>query len=387
MDQRTIKLFFALLRSAICGTKLTAEEKNIFSSDMLENLLNLAIKHDIAHLLVFGLKQNDLISKEKSYIEEEIFKAVYRSEKIKYDFNILCNALEKAEIPFIPLKGSVIRKYYPKDWMRTSCDIDVLVHQEDLEKAIYYLESNHSYTIKKRGFYDVSLYTQNGTHIEIHFNLMANGIANNAIDILSSVWDNVLLCNNTKFCYKMTDSFFYFFHIAHMAKHFKGGGCGIRPLIDLWILDNIKNVDKDKRDVILSIGDLLEFANIARRLSKVWFEGIEGDKFTCQMEDFLLRGGVYGSTDNRVALEQKSHGGRFGYIFYRIFAPYEILKYDYPIIKKHRWLIPFAQIKRWFKLLDPKIAKTVKRELSVNKSLEKSKAEEMKEFLDNLGLK
>ena len=78
MDQRTIKLFFALLRSAICGTKLTAEEKNIFSSDMLENLLNLAIKHDIAHLLVFGLKQNDLISKEKSHIEEEIFNAVYR---------------------------------------------------------------------------------------------------------------------------------------------------------------------------------------------------------------------------------------------------------------------------------------------------------------------
>ena len=46
-----------------------------------------------------------------------------------------CNALEKAQIPFVPLKGSVIRKYYPEAWMRTSSDIDVLVHKEDVEKT------------------------------------------------------------------------------------------------------------------------------------------------------------------------------------------------------------------------------------------------------------
>ena len=39
MDQRTIQILFALLRSAICGTKLTEEERNYYSPDLLQDLL------------------------------------------------------------------------------------------------------------------------------------------------------------------------------------------------------------------------------------------------------------------------------------------------------------------------------------------------------------
>ena len=48
----------------------------------------------------------------------------------------LKEALEKAEIPFLPLKGSVIRKYYPEPWMRTSCDIDLLIHKEEADNVV-----------------------------------------------------------------------------------------------------------------------------------------------------------------------------------------------------------------------------------------------------------
>ena len=387
MDQRTIKLFFSLIRSAICGTELTAEEKNSFSSDMLENLLNLAIRHDIAHLIAFALKQNSLVSDDDKYIEELIFKAVYRSEKIKYEFNIICEALEKAKIPFIPLKGSVIRKFYPVQWMRTSCDIDVLVHREDLEKAVKYLVNNHNYLEGERYTHDASLFSPSGIHIELHFDLVEEGRAQNAINVLKSVWKNVTLHENSDYWYEMTDAYFYFYHIAHMAKHFEVGGCGIRPFIDLWILDNMDNVDKSARDELLSFGGLLEFTNVSRRLSQVWFEGHDADELLIQMENFLLRGGAYGSTDNRVAIQQKNHGGRIGYLLSRIFIPYTKLVRYYPVLKKHRWLVPVMQVRRWFMLFDPSIAKMAKKELSVNKNLKKSKAEEMKEFLDNLGLK
>ena len=53
----------------------------------------------------------------------------------KAEYENLCSAFEKAQIPFLPLKGSVIRKYYPEAWMRTSCDIDILVHDEDVGRA------------------------------------------------------------------------------------------------------------------------------------------------------------------------------------------------------------------------------------------------------------
>ena len=386
MDQRTIQILFALLRSAICGTKLTEEERNNYSPDLLQDLLKISSKHDVVHLLVFGLKQNELISKENSDIEKCILKAVYRYERLRYEYENLCEALEKAQIPFLPLKGSVIRKYYPEAWMRTSCDIDVLVHREDLENTISYLVSHQNYVEKERATHDVSLFTQTGIHVEIHFDLVEEGRAKNAIDVLQSVWENTTLHENSEYWYEMTDAYFYFYHIAHMAKHFENGGCGIRPFIDLWILDHMKDVDISARNELLSQGGLLKFTNASRTLSEVWFGGKEPDELSLQMQEFLLHGGVYGSTDNRVALQQKKKGGRIGYVLSRIFIPYAKLKRYYPVLEKHRWLMPFMQIRRWFMLLNPDVAKMAKREMAINGNLAKTKTDEMNSFLDDIGL-
>ena len=144
MNQKAIQTLFALLRSALSGTSLTAEELNNYSQDLLPGLLQISSHHDVDHLLVFGLKQNQLVPEERRDIEKCIFKAVYRYERIKYEYESLCTALEKAKIQFIPLKGSVIRRHYPQAWMRTSCDIDILVHREDLERTISYLTETNS---------------------------------------------------------------------------------------------------------------------------------------------------------------------------------------------------------------------------------------------------
>ena len=386
MDQRTIQILFALLRSAICGTKLTEEERNDYSPEMLKNLLQLSVKHDVVHLLAWGLKQNELVDKENADIEKCILKAFYRYEQLKYEYGNLCDALEKAHIPFIPLKGSVIRKHYPEEWMRTSCDIDVLVHREDLESAITYLSEKLQYVEKERATHDVSLFSPMGVHVELHFDLVEEGRANNAIGVLRSVWENVELRENSEYWYEMSDSFFYFYHMAHMAKHFQNGGCGIRPFIDLWVLDRMKGVDKAARDDLLSKGGLLKFTEVSRALSRVWLGGEKADELCFQMQEFLLHGGVYGSTDNRVALQQKKKGGRFGYILSRVFIPYDKLKRYYPVLEKHRWLMPFMQVRRWFMLLRPSVAKMAKQELAVNKSIDGSKADNMNTFLDDIGL-
>jgi len=85
MDQRTIQILFALLRSAICGTNLTEDERNIYSPDMLQDLLKISSKHDVVHLVVLGLKQNNLIPQDKMDIEKYLLKAVYRYERIRYE--------------------------------------------------------------------------------------------------------------------------------------------------------------------------------------------------------------------------------------------------------------------------------------------------------------
>lgn len=226
IELREKQLEIALIRSAICGDLLSDEQKLLYNAEILLQIAKIAKKHDVLHLLVLGLKKNELLDKNIKQFEMELFKTVYRYERLNYELKQVCKALEEAQIPFVPLKGSVIKMYYPEPWMRTSCDIDVLVHREDLENTISYLVSNHNYVEKERATHDVSLFTQTGIHVELHFDLVEEGRAKNAIDVLQAVWENATLHENSEYWYEMTDAYFYFYHIAHMSKHFENGGCG-----------------------------------------------------------------------------------------------------------------------------------------------------------------
>lgn len=386
MDRRTIQILFALFRSAICGTKLTEEEQNLYTPDLLSDLLKISSKHDLSHLLVLGLKKNELLSKENSNIEHYIFKAVYRYERLQYDYDKLCTELEKAQIPFIPLKGSVIRRYYPEPWMRTSCDIDVLVHEKDLRTAIFYLIEDLKYTEHEQNSHDISLFTPSGNHIELHYDLVEDGIANESSEVLKNVWNIAKTRNKYAFWYEMPDEMFYFYHIAHMAKHFENGGCGIRPFIDLWILDRIQDADGNKRNELLRQGNLLKFAETARKLSRIWFEDEQHDTVSQQMEDYILRGGMYGNNENRITVQQQKQGGQMKYALSRIFIPYDVIKFHYPILQKHRWLTPFMEVRRWGKLIFCGHVKRSVNELRYNQAISVDKAKATKNFLENIGL-
>ena len=386
MDQRTIPVLFALLRSAISGTKQTEEKQKLYTSELLEDLLRIADKSDISHLLVFGLKQNGLITKENANVEKHVFKAVYRYERLRREYERLCIALERAQIPFLPLKGSVIRALYPEPWMRTSCDIDILVRQEDTEKAKDLLINTCGYTFQEIGPHDISLFSPSNIHIELHYDLIEKGTANEAASILRSIWRVAQVKDGFAYWYEMPDEVYYFYHIAHMAKHFEIGGCGIRPFIDLWILDNRQEVDQSKRDNLLDRGGLLKFAEAARKLSRIWFEEAEYDSLSRQMEEYLLLSGLYGSNANRVAVQQQKKGGRLRYALSRIFLPYDIIKFHYPVLQKHRWLIPVMEVYRWCKLLFCGHLKRAARELRYNSHISDEKAKSIREFLENIGL-
>ena len=386
MDQRTIQILFALLRSAISGTELTEEERSIYSPEQLRSLLKIASRHDIEHLLALQLKKNQFISQKDASIEKSIFTAVYRYERLRQEYENLCNALEKAEIPFLPLKGAVIRKYYPEAWMRTSCDIDILVREEDGEKARTILVNEHGYTDHGKGSHDFSLFSPGNTHVELHYDLVEGSFANEAAKVLKNVWSTATVREGTAFWYEMPDEMFYFYHIAHMAKHFENGGCGIRPLIDLWILDHIQEADKEKRDGLLREGNLLKFADAVRKLSRIWFENEEYDPISKQMENYILNGGVYGNNKNRIMVQQQKKGGKIGYALSKIWIPYDVIKFHYPILQKHKWLMPIMEIRRWCKLVFCGHLKRTTRELKYNSNISTDKVKEMQALLRGIGL-
>ena len=180
---------------------------------------------------------------------------------------------------------------------------------------------------------------------------------------------------------------FYFYHIAHMAKHFVAtGGCGIRPFLDIWVLNHRIDFDREKREKLLSDGGLDVFAKQAELLSAVWFGNAEHTEITRRMEEYILRGGVYGTKTNQVVVQQQKKGGKLKYALSKIFIPYEKIKFHYPILQKHKWLTQIMEVRRWGKLIFCGHLKRTVNELKFNSRISEDVAAKTRTLLKNVGL-
>ena len=351
------------------------------------SLYNLAKKHDVAHLLGAAFEKCGLSEEIPAVAaaQKKTFSAVFRYEGLRYESERIYAALETARIPYLPLKGSVLRRDYPEAWMRTSCDIDILVRESDLDAAIAALATPLGFTFGARAAHDVSAYAPSGVHLELHFTLIEEDVLARADAPLVDVWEQSRPVGES-FLYEMPDALFYYYHVAHMAKHFMNGGCGVRPFIDLWILRHKRDFDAQARAELLERGGLSAFATAAETLSEAWLGDGEHTELSRQMEQYVLFGGVYGSLSNRVSVQQSKKGGKFRYALSRIWLPYRTIAVYYPVLVKHKWLLPVCQVRRWFHLLFGGRFKSSVKELRTNSATSTDAQESTARFLANLGL-
>ena len=349
----TQQLLFSLLRAELCDAPIDDAVKSTLTEQTLCAVFELSKKHDLAHiagqaLSKAGVLGDDEISRKFKAVTKQ---AVQRYVRMSHACGQIFRVLEQADIPFIPLKGAVIRKLYPEPWLRTSCDIDVLVHEADLDRTIGVLVSELGYTNEGRNFHDVLLLDPSGLHVELHFTLLEEDRFHAGHELLEAVWQYTVPVKENSAQQQLSDEMFYFYHILHMATHFYYGGCGIRPLLDLWLLNRKVTFDPEKREALLKESGLLTFEKAAVKLSEVWLSGDAHTELTAKTEEYILSGGVYGTVSNRTAVLQSQKGSRAKFLLSRIFLPYGSLKGQFPILQKHKWLLPFCQVHRWLRLL------------------------------------
>ena len=396
--ENVTKTVIDCIKYEICGQneKIVLPE---VSARFLIEVYKLSKAHDVAHLVGDALNKSGVfenlpadideneraaISKVKEKFDEQIFTAVYRYENINYELERLKETLEEAEIPFIQLKGSVIRLYYPEPWQRTSCDIDVLVKEKDADKASKVLAERLQYKINEKGQHDVSLFSPSNIHVELHFKLM--DIEFKQVSALSDVWSGREVEPVSEYEYTMSNELFLLYHIYHMAKHFVHGGCGVKPFIDLWIIKNKIGFDGGKAQKMLQGSGLLAFYERSIDLMSVWFEGKEHSEITQEMENYILQGGVYGTLEQQLAMSQNKKGGKFRHLLSKIFLSYEQMKVYYPSLKKCPILFPFYQVRRWCRILFCGGRKAAINEIKVNKNITKEQQERAKKLLEDLNL-
>ncbi|MBQ8291226.1 MAG: nucleotidyltransferase family protein [Clostridia bacterium] len=405
--QDTKKLLFELIRGEVCGTSkeacagetvAQADTQNVenappaeacdkLESETLAGLYAISKAHDMAHLLAEALDKRGLLgeaaSEGNSFLKQRQM-AVYRYEQINYEYERLCNAFEHNQIIHVPLKGALIRKLYPEPWLRTSCDIDILVPEAELKKAVEVCETKLGYKTEGKAYHDISMLSPGGVHLELHFNVCENIQALD--EVLGRAWDYAIPVEGKKYEKKFTNEYFIFHNVAHASYHFLSGGCGIRSVLDLWLLRHKTVYEEAKVKELCAACGLEKFYDSLVLLSQVWFSGAEGNGLTDKMEKFILDGGVYGTIENGLSAKPSKKSGKSKYLFSLIFLPYKDMKAIHPVLGKHKWLLPFFHIGRWFKILFRGISPRTKRAMRVNAKISDEDRKKVGKLLEELEL-
>ena len=376
-------ILIELIANVICDKPTSFNE---LSDEKLKEVYTFAKHHDLSHFIGAALYKKKIRVPETDfqYYQNVMFATVVRMQKISYEFERVCEALENAGIRFVPLKGAVIKNYYPEFWMRTSCDIDILVHKNDLKKAITAINSNNRFQVSEKHYHDVSLMTVDGIHIELHFSILE---ANDNLDaVLKDVWEYTEPQENHKCSMRLTPEFFLFHIYAHTTYHFLKGGCGIKTIIDIFLLEKYLKYDNESLEELLEKAKIKQFRQELKALSKVWFSNATHSEITLSMEKYIFSGGVYGSTKNIVTV--RSTDRLYSrYVLSRIFVPYDIIRSLYPILNKHKYLTPVFEVVRWVRFLFKGNYKAKINEVESFNSLSNNEQQEVDKMLKNLGLR
>ena len=328
-------------------------------------IISMAKEQDVVLLLCYGIQKAG--GQLPSRLQQELIQGVYHYTQNEYMLNRAREAFNKEGIQFMPLKGSVIQRLYPEPWTRRSCDIDILVHEKDLEKAVQTLIQAGFKTDEKREYHDISLHLGN-THLELHFNICEN--IPRIDNMLSQVWKYSEPINEYEYC--ETSEFFAFHIIAHLLYHFLRGGSSIKQFIDLWMLRHKSAYDEKKLRPFLSACKLETFYEVICEISDIWFEGKKQTDLSRLIENRVFNGGIENRHGHPDAINIAIGGGMKKFILKSIFLPKREMEWIYPSLKKYPMLLPAYYGKR---LLNKTIGKDRKRAKDILKANKKPKTE------------
>lgn len=370
----------ALVRAAFDG------QGEAPSDESLRAVYTFAKKYDLVHLCAVGLRRLGKTGGGEVFdlFQKAELMALFRYERLHYEYERISALFQEAQIEYIPLKGTVMRSYYPEPWYRTSCDIDILVRENMLLKAAQVLREN-GYTVGEKGAHDVSCYSESGIHIELHYCLTHSKADRDPV--LSRVFDVAIPVCGKPYELAMPLAYFYYHHINHMMRHFSNGGGGVRPYLDLHLFLQKEELDREMANALLREGGAERFAAEAEALAELWFGEGEPTEITAMTERFLfVSGGLYSNMKSRTLVGQVKRGGKMRQLMSRVFMPYHDLAASYPSLRKAPFLFPLYQVRRWCKFIFCGGYRRSKKEIALNMAVSDADLAETAKLLKALGM-
>lgn len=276
--------------------------------------------------------------KDSKIINIEAFKSLYKSENQINTWNQLKDKCEKAGITVIPLKGVIVRNYYPNPNDREMGDLDVLYQGSDeaLQKIMNEVGPNKYEAGMKHDHY----YFENNIHIEMHRDLV--DAITDYDTYYKDIWNKSVPEEGYKYVRKLTIEDQYIFVFVHMKEHLAHKEFMFKMAMDIYLLNKAGVLNRAYVEEELNKLNLSSLEENFLKVVNAWFNQEEVPEELSELSELLLNPEQF-SLDHYVEEAAYSSGGsKYRYYRTRFFPSLGQMESYYGWLKKAPVLLPVA---------------------------------------------
>lgn len=354
------KTQYDMVYLAACGVNSVRPEQEYLNGLDIEKLYQLSHGHSLDALVGTVLKQAGVTL--PNGWNERISKAIRKVVLFDAERAKLLSSMEQKGIWYLPLKGIVLKDFYPAVGMRQMSDNDILFDYSHCDEVQAYMESQ-GYEAVSVGVHNHDVYHKEPVYnFELHKALYGEAHQDGWAEYYENVKDRLVVSGGTSFGYRFTDEDFYVYIVSHAYKHYAGSGTGLRTLLDFYVYLSAKEQTLDfayieKECKVLGIDT---FERQSRELCKKVFAkdaliGEDALKQSLSEEEmemllYYLTSGAYGTLERGVENRMKQYRtngvkcAKLRYVWDRLFPGYDVYRVYAPSVKC-RWL---QSVVGWF---------------------------------------
>ncbi len=365
-----INLYAAALSGKPCATAPDGVD--------FDALFEASVRQGAATAIYYSAKNEtsipESLKKKLAAVHE---KAVYADVRREEEEKNIFSAFEQAEIDYLPLKGSVVRMYYPCTDMRVMGDTDVMINRRDRRAAKDIMQDNGFTFTESLSGHDIYK-KSDGQVFELHYK------AEDESEFHQKLLERAVKTGEHRLSLTVSD--FYIYMISHLARHMRTGGAGLRLFADIKVFCARVAADLDKEYIARTLKEmgLAKFEIGVKSFVSVIFYGAAADATTRAMAEYVLEGGTFGSEENHYA-NKRGDKGKVAYFFSSVFPSFKRMKARYPFLKYLPFLLPLMWVVRWFALLFKGKEPQKRYEKAAN--ADPKRIEKNKKLFESLGIK
>ena len=317
----------------------------------LKKVYSVALRHALSVCASFALES---VVELPAYFIEAKYKTIRRLALYENERQTVLKRFEDNGIWYLPLKGIVIKDYYPKTSMREMSDNDLLLDKNKLTDAKKIMQGL-GYDCIKFGKIHHDVYKKSPLLcFELHRTLFEKITASDIYDYFLDIKDKLVKDSNNRFGYHMTNEDFYIYIICHLYMHYRYDGTGLRSLLDIYVFN--------KR-----FGHSLDMEYLAAEFNKLGILGFEQDvaelagklfscSELCELTEsekkellFFIDSNSHGSFENHLSRSLQnddSANTKLKYVLRRLFPSKKVLESHFPVVYRHRYLYPLLIVYR-----------------------------------------